>query len=472
MVRNDFEMADKEEDYRIEKSVSGIGEDGDCPHCFNIAFNNTNNTFVADYIFNRLDTRICLILAYTFVFCCCFFGNLLVIFVVIMHRRMRTITNFFLTNLAVADLCVGLFCVYQNLSFYLTTHWAFGEFLCKMYHFIHSLSYTSSIAILIVISVERYVAIVHPMLSKQVMTLRRLRIVSATVWLVSAAYCSPRLIMYGTTEVPSVTGEMETICILKRSFYDSKTYDLANFIVCFVIPLFIISLLYFAICLRLWRSNQVSKHYGATTFTARATIATRMPAHSSSQPEDLHSMASRSSYDFQEVTKSRTLSGNNLRSSDIIVHDGQYTMTVRRQRCASGELHPATSCRGAKNHVLKSRRKVIRLLVSVVLTFAFCNLPFHARKLWQNWSPRYDGTSNSSIILTITTTLVMYMNSGINPFLYAILSENFRASMVDVLMCKLNRMHRTRAATRSLIRNEMNSTVRSLSISQDDIEKK
>ncbi|GFY73663.1 trissin receptor [Trichonephila inaurata madagascariensis] len=97
-----------------------------------------------------------------------FSGNLLVMLVVIMHRRMRTITNFFLTNLAVADLCVGLFCVYQNLSFYLTSHWAFGEFLCKMYHFIHSLSYTASIAILTVISVERYVAIVHPMLSKQV----------------------------------------------------------------------------------------------------------------------------------------------------------------------------------------------------------------------------------------------------------------------------------------------------------------
>lgn len=64
------------------------------------------------------------------------------------------------------------------------------------------------------------------------------------------------------------------------------------------------------------------------------------------------------------------------------------------------------------------------------------------------------------------------MNSGINPFLYAILSENFRASMVDVILCKLNRMHKTRAATRSLIRNELNSlTVRSISISQDDVDK-
>lgn len=38
---------------------------------------------------------------------------------VTLSRRLRSITNFFLANLAVADLCVGMFCVYQNLSIYL-----------------------------------------------------------------------------------------------------------------------------------------------------------------------------------------------------------------------------------------------------------------------------------------------------------------------------------------------------------------
>lgn len=46
-------------------------------------------------------------------------GNLLVILVVTLSRRLRSITNFFLANLAVADFCVGIFCVYQNLSLYL-----------------------------------------------------------------------------------------------------------------------------------------------------------------------------------------------------------------------------------------------------------------------------------------------------------------------------------------------------------------
>lgn len=48
-------------------------------------------------------------------------GNLLVILVVTMSRRLRSTTNFFLANLAVADLCVGVFCVMQNLSIYLIT---------------------------------------------------------------------------------------------------------------------------------------------------------------------------------------------------------------------------------------------------------------------------------------------------------------------------------------------------------------
>lgn len=36
-------------------------------------------------------------------------------------------------------------------------------------------------------------------------------------------------------------------------------------------------------------------------------------------------------------------------------------------------------------NILRARRGVIRMLIVVVLTFALCNLPFHARKIWQYW---------------------------------------------------------------------------------------
>jgi hypothetical protein len=48
-------------------------------------------------------------------------GNLMVILVVTFSRRLRSITNFFLANLAVADFCVGVFCVYQNISTYVVS---------------------------------------------------------------------------------------------------------------------------------------------------------------------------------------------------------------------------------------------------------------------------------------------------------------------------------------------------------------
>ncbi len=54
-------------------------------------------------------------------------GNALVLFVVARHRKMRTVTNFFLANLAAADLCVGIFCVLPNLSVYLSPYWVLGK---------------------------------------------------------------------------------------------------------------------------------------------------------------------------------------------------------------------------------------------------------------------------------------------------------------------------------------------------------
>jgi len=60
-------------------------------------------------------------------------GNILVLVVIAVHKRMRTITNFFLANLAVADLCVGVFCILPNLSTYLTPSWLFGRVRALMW---------------------------------------------------------------------------------------------------------------------------------------------------------------------------------------------------------------------------------------------------------------------------------------------------------------------------------------------------
>ncbi|GJQ84983.1 hypothetical protein Trydic_g583 [Trypoxylus dichotomus] len=115
------------------------------------------------------------------------------------------------------------------------------------------------------------------------------------------------------------------------------------------------------------------------------------------------------------------------------------------------------------------------MLIIVVLTFALCNLPLHARKMWQYWSPHYRGDTRFSALFTPLTFLVTYFNSGINPLLYAFLSRNFRRGMGEILLCSLpgNRrqtgarnqftmglqgIHR-QASTRSTLKNATTITI-------------
>ncbi|KAK3723337.1 hypothetical protein RRG08_059127 [Elysia crispata] len=54
-------------------------------------------------------------------------GNSLVLYTIGRNKRMRTRTNFFLANLAGADLAVGVLCVLPKLSTYLSLTWILGE---------------------------------------------------------------------------------------------------------------------------------------------------------------------------------------------------------------------------------------------------------------------------------------------------------------------------------------------------------
>ncbi|CAL8070718.1 unnamed protein product [Orchesella dallaii] len=226
-----------------------------------------------EYIFDRGEVRALFLVLYTIVFCSCFFGNLMVILVVTLHWRMRSITNFCLANLAFADLCVGVFCVYQNIVTYLMDSWIFGEFMCKMYHFINSLSTTASVLILVVICIERYLAIIHPMTCKQMMTLNRLRITIICVWILSAAISSPRFYYFSTVNFPLSNGEHEILCLPNRTKYDSKLLDMISMTVLFIIPLGIITILYTHIGIVLWRTSTTKMPAGSTSIESSSSCS-------------------------------------------------------------------------------------------------------------------------------------------------------------------------------------------------------
>ena len=59
-------------------------------------------------------------------------GNTLIIVVVLRHKQMRTTTNFYIVNLAVADILVTVFCTWVHLVNNLNNNtWVLGGFFCK-----------------------------------------------------------------------------------------------------------------------------------------------------------------------------------------------------------------------------------------------------------------------------------------------------------------------------------------------------
>lgn len=82
-------------------------------------------------------------------------GNVIVIWIVVAHRRMRTVTNYFLVNLAVTDAMVTVFNTMFNFVFMLYSHWPFGRIYCKFTMFITSCTIAASVFTFIAIGIDR-----------------------------------------------------------------------------------------------------------------------------------------------------------------------------------------------------------------------------------------------------------------------------------------------------------------------------
>ncbi|CAH2104644.1 unnamed protein product [Euphydryas editha] len=280
-----------------------------------------------------------------------------------------------------------------------------------MYQFVHSLSYTASIFILVVICTERYFAIIHPITCKQILTSTRLRMVILGVWITSAAYSAPKFIWVETITNDLGDGHLETICIQHRMKYNSEIFDMVNFGLLYVTPLCVMTVLYTRIAVGLWQSSNGLGQLG--------------------QSQCCSTQCPRVDKSAQGSENQRSLGG----TSDI---KGKVSTPSKSSKCHTHETHSCHHLSHLSRNVLRARRGVVRMLIVVVLTFALCNLPFHARKMWQYWSSGYQGAGNFSALLTPLTFLISFFNSGINPLLYAFLSKNFRKGMRELLFCKFS----------------------------------
>ena len=121
-------------------------------------------------------------------------GNCTVIVSIQKYQKLQTIPNFFVFNLAIADLLFSLTGMPMILVTTICGKWVLGDFICKLNGLLNSLFCTTSIWTLVMISVNRYLSVAKAHDIKKIYTVRKTYLIIGGVWIFSFLVSMPPLI--------------------------------------------------------------------------------------------------------------------------------------------------------------------------------------------------------------------------------------------------------------------------------------
>ncbi|KAG1927152.1 mu-type opioid receptor [Pimephales promelas] len=179
-------------------------------------------------------------------------GNVLVMYVIIRYTKMKTATNIYIFNLALADALATSTLPFQSVNYLMGT-WPFGDILCKIVMSIDYYNMFTSIFTLTTMSVDRYIAVCHPVKALDFRTPRNAKIVNVCNWILSSAIGLPVMVMASTTTEYQGTFAVTDCTLLfpHPTWYWENLLKICVFIFAFIMPVLIITVCYGLMILRL-----------------------------------------------------------------------------------------------------------------------------------------------------------------------------------------------------------------------------
>ncbi|XP_067411205.1 B2 bradykinin receptor-like [Emydura macquarii macquarii] len=175
-----------------------------------------------------------------FVFVVGVLENGFVLSVLCFHKSRCTVAEIYLANLAFADLM--LVCGLPFWAIYIANQfeWPFGIFLCKVVNAIMYMNFYSSIYFLMMVSIDRYLALVKTMSLGRMRRGACAKWNSLAIWVSALLMCTPVLVFRSVSYVEEEINR--TACILNYPtiHWTIATNTLLN-TVGFLIPLFVIT---------------------------------------------------------------------------------------------------------------------------------------------------------------------------------------------------------------------------------------
>ncbi|XP_030770204.1 nociceptin receptor isoform X1 [Rhinopithecus roxellana] len=301
-------------------------------------------------------------------------GNCLVMYVILRHTKMKTATNIYIFNLALADTLVLLTLPFQGTDI-LLGFWPFGNALCKTVIAIDYYNMFTSTFTLTAMSVDRYVAICHPIRALDVRTSSKAQAVNVAIWALASVVGVPVAIM-GSAQVED-EGQWGVPSSPHQTLHGS-----------WVAPLGPLAL-------------HVSwAHSDPTSLPAEIECLVEIPT-----PQDYWGpVFAVCIFLFSFIIP-------------VLIISVCYSLMIRRLR--------GVRLLSGSREKDRNLRRITRLVLVVVAVFVGCWTPVQVFVLVQGLGVQ-PGSETAVAILRFCTALG-YVNSCLNPILYAFLDENFKA---------------------------------------------
>ncbi|XP_045117599.1 dopamine receptor 2-like [Portunus trituberculatus] len=380
------------------------------------------------------------------------FGNGLVIVAVARERYLHTVTNYFIMSLAVADCLVGALVMPFSALYDSFDYWPFGPDFCDVWRSFDVLASTASILNLCVISLDRYWAITDPFSYPTRMSPKRACMLIALVWVCSALISFPAIAWWRAVSEPHPVGACP--------FTEDLSYLVFSSTISFYGPLFVMVFTYFRIyraATEQTRSLKLGQKLVSSLGDGEMELTLRI--HRGGGGSSSNSTGNGVHRTHYAAGKTYSCSQEN----GGINHPQNTSQSLEdSEACPLGaSLHEGTSpdsstkvvSRNLKNFSISRKlckfakeKKAAKTLGIVMGVFIVCWLPFFVTNLLSGLCG--ERCIREPALVDGVVTWLGWINSAMNPVIYACWAKDFRRAFTRILCSCCPRRCRKRYQTR------------------------
>ncbi|XP_071757302.1 cholecystokinin receptor-like [Centroberyx gerrardi] len=349
------------------------------------------------------------ILLYSLIFLLSVFGNLLIIVVLVLNKRMRTVTNSFLLSLAVSDLMMAVFCMPFTLIPNILEDFIFGAAMCKTVTYFMGISVSISTFSLVAIAIERYSAICNPLKSRSWQTRSHAYRVIAATWVLSLLIMVPYPVFSTLKAFPKSNSSVGHMCRLDwPSEQAEQTWYVLLLFTLFFIPGVVMIIAYGLISRELYRGIQFELGQSRET-TGLKNGVSKTASGVNDDDDGCYIQVSKKPPSAVELP---TLSASS----------GAAQAKTERARSNTSEAK------------LQAKKRVIRMLMVIVALFFVCWMPLYSANTWKAFDLKSAQGALSGAPISFIH-LLSYTSACVNPIIYCFMNTRFRMALVATFAC-------------------------------------